>query len=55
MIIDLGNNGKKLRFDENDVRVSIDGDIIDVGARREEDLSKFEDLAERAAISRRTK
>lgn len=36
-------NGFKIRFDHNEVRISIDGDIIDVGARRE-DPSEFDTI-----------
>lgn len=34
-LIDFGDF--KLRFDPKEVRISIDGEIIDVGARRTED------------------
>ena len=38
-LIDLGDF--KLRFDPKEVRINIDGDLIDIGARRDEE---FEDL-----------
>lgn len=34
-LIDLGDF--KLRFDNKEIRISIDGDLIDVGARRTEE------------------
>ena len=34
-LIDFGDF--KLRFDPKEVRISIDGEIVDVGARREEE------------------
>lgn len=37
--IDLGT--VKLRFDPNDIRISIDGDKIDVGARMKEPLPEI--------------
>ncbi len=37
-LIDFGDF--KLRFDHKEVRISIDGEIIDVGARREEEFPK---------------
>lgn len=39
-LIDFGEF--KLRFDPKEVRISIDGETIDIGARRE-DPSKFDD------------
>jgi hypothetical protein len=44
-LIDFGDF--KLRFDPKEVRISIDGEIVDVGARRivtNEVLQKIEDL-----------
>ncbi len=34
-ILDLGEF--KLRFDNKEVRINIDGDLIDIGARRDDD------------------
>ncbi len=49
-LIDFGEF--KLRFDNKEVRISIDGDIIDVGARRdEEDSLVREDLTQRADLN----
>jgi hypothetical protein len=38
-LIDFGDF--KLRFDPKDVRISIDGEMIDVGARRDEVFPEF--------------
>ena len=40
-LIDLGDF--KIRFDPKEVRINIDGDLIDVGARREEVLPEIGD------------
>ena len=38
-LIDLGDF--RLRFDPKEVRISIDGEMIDVGAKREEDPTVY--------------
>ena len=45
-LIDLGDF--KIRFDPKEVRINIDGDLIDVGARRNEEPPKLysKDLAQ---------
>jgi len=44
-LIDLGDF--KLRFDPKEIRISIDGEMIDIGARREEEEeSKFLDVGD---------
>jgi hypothetical protein len=43
-LIDFGDF--KLRFDPKEVRISIDGEIVDVGARREEKKKGDEDHME---------
>jgi hypothetical protein len=37
-LIDFGDI--KIRFDPKEVRINIDGDLIDIGARREEQLEE---------------
>lgn len=57
-LIDFGDF--KLRFDPKEVRISIDGEMIDIGARREESFNHIQspdvilDLGDGTYINKKT-
>ena len=51
-LIDFGDF--KLRFDPKEVRINIDGDLIDIGARREEE-NKILDVGDGTFMNLNTK